>query len=354
MCEAQGVRWIDNWKFTSEFDGGNALASSWKRDARWEAGPSFSAEIARDCHGDPKTRKTKAYWFHFGVRPPKKYCGDVRFTLRGMCEQRDLSSTNYTFWMKTPRHPSWQRMPPGVSLRRSDVLGWECSWQHTFDGSPGHTYFAFCHPYSYGELMSWLDRLQADFGGAMATAEWRFLSRFGLLPTSGEGHDAELLTDSRTAPSKTLVSEVGPDIRFLGQGDENCVTRRGGRGIYFHRQTIALTPRNRAVELLTVTEAVDPGPPDELPDAVALALRQRGCEVSVPFRFPGRPVCFFSGRVHPGETPGQFATNGFLQFALSDKTPADSNPALLEPCTSVLCGRPLFLTSWCDFAMWTD
>lgn len=36
-----------------------------------------------------------------------------------------------------------------------------------------------------------------------------------------------------------------------------------------------------------------------------------------PMRYPGKPVVFVSARVHPGETPGSYMMEGFLNFIMS-------------------------------------
>lgn len=36
-----------------------------------------------------------------------------------------------------------------------------------------------------------------------------------------------------------------------------------------------------------------------------------------PMRYPGKPIVFVSARVHPGETPGSYMMEGFLNFILS-------------------------------------
>lgn len=294
--QAQGTTHLEGWEFTSAFDSGNALHSSWakvepgKEPEHADKIPTFSVDIARDCHGIPKAEKAKAFWFFFGVTPPRSdFVGEIKLIVNGMVEQRDLISTGYRPWASAPSQP-WCLLPmtAGVQMGPSQTFGWHCTWKYTFNGTPGTTRFAFCHPFSYTELMAWLDRLDADFG-------------------------------------RPRESPHGSEVYFFQSRDWHQNVSCGGDDVYFHRQTVAHTPMARRVELLTVTEMMDTLGPDELrehmPKAVLDALEQdEPSEVpgEPPLRFPGRPICFISGRVHPGETPGQFAVNGFLQFILSN------------------------------------
>merc|ERR1740121_269113 len=90
-------------------------------------------------------------------------------------------------------------------------------------------------------------------------------------------------------------------------------TPRAGSGIYFHRQELGRSLGGRPVDILTITsvdgasESESEEPPPSLP--------LRG---SSPRAFPGKPIVFFSARVHPGETPGQFAFVGALRHLLSE------------------------------------
>lgn len=100
---------------------------------------------------------------------------------------------------------------------------------------------------------------------------------------------------------------------------------RCGAGVYFHRQRLCVTPDGRRVDMLTVSQEPPPTPRKlvEVPPS-----SMRSCSVAVggetPARFFGeRQVVFVSARVHPGETPGQFAFFGLLQFLLSNDPRAE-------------------------------
>ncbi|CAK0908329.1 unnamed protein product [Prorocentrum cordatum] len=89
---------------------------------------------------------------------------------------------------------------------------------------------------------------------------------------------------------------------------------RAGSAVYFHRQELDRSLEERAVDLLTITAAPRRGEPRQL-ERYPPDLPLRG---EPPRHFPGRPVAFFSARVHPGETPGQFALLGALRLLLSE------------------------------------
>uniref|UniRef100_A0A7S1KYV4 Peptidase M14 domain-containing protein n=1 Tax=Alexandrium catenella TaxID=2925 RepID=A0A7S1KYV4_ALECA len=349
--QAQGTKMIKGWEFTSLFDGGNALWCSWTRQEPFKAKPggvtedveylTFSVEIARDCHGLKLMEKPKASWFYFGVTPERRYKGTVKFSVQGMCEQRDLFAAGYRPWVSSPSSPRWRRLDGDVEVGASKLFHWHCSWKYTFDGTEGMTRFAFCHPYGYGELMSWLNRLDAIFcrprpRGRMAEArvidsrrsQREFLERFelGLAEELPEAM-ATCSASSSSSHDEADAAEGGKaELNYFEDRDWHDDVPRAGTGIYYRRQTVARTPQGRWVEMLTITEepedAGDGWPRDELPEEVKQALHSRGAQSAAsakpPLRFPGRPVCFVSSRVHPGETPGQFAANGFLQFVLSD------------------------------------
>eukprot|EP00927_Polykrikos_kofoidii_P006342 TRINITY_DN12577_c0_g1_i3.p1 TRINITY_DN12577_c0_g1~~TRINITY_DN12577_c0_g1_i3.p1 ORF type:complete len:784 (-),score=134.17 TRINITY_DN12577_c0_g1_i3:98-2449(-) len=326
----QGAVTLDGWYFTSAFDSGNALPSSWRRETsvpRQQANgsgstPAFSVEIARDCHGNPRVERRKAFWFYFGVMPPDpSFEGEVKFTVRRISPTVDLYAAGHKPWVSSPSARPWRRVAGEASAGPSPAHDqWDLSWRYRFDGAAaplepgvdGTTYFAFCAPYGYSELLEWLDRVEAVF-----------------VRNPGEECDGNAT---------------------LQQGDEDAASNKApwlwhdvdfkaGSGIYCHRQVIAISPMGRRVDLITVTETVnglnDDWPREELPQSVEDALRgwktpealselaggtklAQDLEKPHPFRFPGRAVCFFSGRVHPGETPAQWAINGLLRFVLSD------------------------------------
>jgi len=318
---AQGTCFIGGFELTSEFDGGNAPVEQWSvltgEDNSLEG---FSLRIEPDTLCNSMARG-KSFWFSFGMRPvnPKSSSG-ARFRLKvsGLSYQEDLFDHGYAPVCHTPTRPVWRRVPGAIEYRKDkDEAGepsgtWSLTWTHqlALGDVDGMTYFAFCYPFSFGALQLHLAELERLV--AMASLDAKALAlelpcphdRHAACPCCGDGEAREL----------------------------RCEARRAGRNVYFHRQTLACTPQSRIVELLTVTQAEGgaeaelPCPRDceELPPSVQGALG--GLPSEPPRRFRGRPVCFASARVHPGETPGQFALLGLLHFLLSD----DPRAALLR------------------------
>ncbi|CAJ1392284.1 unnamed protein product [Effrenium voratum] len=99
-----------------------------------------------------------------------------------------------------------------------------------------------------------------------------------------------------------------------------------GEDVYFHRERLCLTKEGRRVELLTVSAGGSPPGSLETPPAAFLTASVAVDGDSPAAVFADRPVAFISARVHPGETPGQFAFLGMLRFLLSD----DARAALLR------------------------
>lgn len=332
---AQGEANIDGWSFTSDFDSGNALFTSWRREKPkachgvathpGSEAPSFSVEIARDCHGDPRLERARSFWFHFGVTPPDaNFDGDVWLTVRRMIPMFDLFSAGYRPWVSSPLARQWQRISSDeieAVASTSHEGTWDLSWRYRFDaeGGDGLTYFAFCIPYSYTSLLEWLRHLEEDMTQRQQSK----------LPELQE----EITPSPRSSTTKSSASGGGNLSSVSWPLLWHDMGHRAGSNIYFRRQLIGVSLQDRNIELLTITEAIEGAggpnwPREELPPSVAEALHQRfmSGELSDPtpptsdgaLRFPGRQVCFVSGRVHPGETPAQFAVNGFVRFILSD------------------------------------
>lgn len=101
-----------------------------------------------------------------------------------------------------------------------------------------------------------------------------------------------------------------------------------GENVYFHRQRLCLSKEGRRIDLLTLSEDLRDPTAKQVVEAPPEGFRT--CSVSVdgdtPARHFARPIIFVSARVHPGETPGQFAFLGFLRFLISD----DPRAALLR------------------------
>jgi len=293
----QGTCFVGDYEFTSDFDGGNALCDSWKLESEDNGIPTFSAEIAHDFKAT--TNRTKNFWFNFGVRPlnPKSAARTtIRIVMHRMSKLTDLLDNGYAPVCYRPSAPSWQRIESGlVTYQEEQEEGGKQAatiqliWLHQFRGwedADGTTYFAFCYPFSYVDLQIRLARIQQALKD-----------------------EADLSTD---------LGRLHQPRQAFGS-DANAPALVVGKSIYFHRQLVARTPAGRAVEMLTITEAPSAEeilPQEELPGHLKEALSE--LPSAPPLHFKGRKICFVSARVHPGETPGQFALLGLLEFLLSD------------------------------------
>lgn len=96
------------------------------------------------------------------------------------------------------------------------------------------------------------------------------------------------------------------------------------------RQTLCRTPQQRKIEVVTVSSPLLPCPIDGLgvgPSGNPPAIRHPSLPTgSCPRVLKQRPVVFITARVHPGETPASFVTQGLLSFLLS----SDPRAALLR------------------------
>jgi len=328
---SQGTCFINSglgWalEFTSDFEGGNAPPESWSLEKGDEGPnvPTFSVSVAPDRLWNPgQVRaydKARHYWFFFGVTPLEASLPSegisFRLKVRGMLRQEDLFENGYAPVVHSPSCPLWRRVDEALVhyQREKDVAGEplpsaECSWKHRLgkEDAAGTTYFAFCYPFSFADLQGMLARIERALSASPG-------AQLGTAPV----------------PRLGCLHQLHAGCAYMPFGDQVIEPPDYGQSVYFHRQLFARTPQGRTVEILTITEALgapveeDSAQYDELPAPVQEALG--GLPSSAPLVFPGRPICFASARVHPGESPSQFAMLGLLQFLLSD----DPRAALLR------------------------
>eukprot|EP00418_Pyrodinium_bahamense_P021831 CAMPEP_0179151064 /NCGR_PEP_ID=MMETSP0796-20121207/73313_1 /TAXON_ID=73915 /ORGANISM="Pyrodinium bahamense, Strain pbaha01" /LENGTH=800 /DNA_ID=CAMNT_0020852115 /DNA_START=22 /DNA_END=2421 /DNA_ORIENTATION=+ len=240
-----------------------------------------------------------------GVSPVQEEAGDDRLTIRlavcNMNNQSKLYRQGYRPWFRTlPHNPRWQRLSDAPSVDFSFSWGGEPAdggtgfvirWQHALQRDGSTTFFAFCVPFGYDycrELLGALERALA----------------------------ADPMPDAAAGLSAGAAGEHA--MRCLSGAMQEDWIPRAGAGIYFHRQELGRSLEGRVVELVTVTAAGGAGSARGDAGAVDAPPPEVGLLGEPPRHFPGRPVVFFSARVHPGETPGQFALIGGLRFLLSD------------------------------------
>eukprot|EP00930_Biecheleria_cincta_P084603 TRINITY_DN74052_c0_g1_i1.p1 TRINITY_DN74052_c0_g1~~TRINITY_DN74052_c0_g1_i1.p1 ORF type:complete len:975 (+),score=123.84 TRINITY_DN74052_c0_g1_i1:137-3061(+) len=160
----------------------------------------------------------------------------------------------------------------------------------------GTTYFAFAPAYGYADLEEHLERLDSFLASS---------PRPGLeLPA--------YIPDPRAGAPWSEESPWKPQV---------------GAAVYFHQQSLCVTPQGRSVKLLTVTAQDDLEHQHRIPVEVPPLCIRTSCFTTggeTPAKlFATRRIIFISARVHPGETPGQFACFGFINFILSNDPRAE-------------------------------
>mmetsp|Transcript_153428 Transcript_153428/g.490379 ORF Transcript_153428/g.490379 Transcript_153428/m.490379 type:complete len:968 (-) Transcript_153428:194-3097(-) len=225
------------------------------------------------------------------AQPSDEIYGDtlsVRLSVCDMNNQSRIYRQGYRPWFRTPDNPQWRRMPDTADLGFSYEWGGEISdggtgfsirWKHRLRRDCNPTYFAFCAPYGYDDWVWLRQSLEVGFGEA----------------------------------AKPVDDHYNP-MQCLSEAIQDNWLPKVGKGIYYHRQELGRSLEGRVVDILTITAASPKGGNVELEEALA-GLDMPG---TPPLSFPGRPIVFFSARVHPGETPGQYALLGALRHLLSD------------------------------------
>lgn len=215
-----------------------------------------------------------------------------------MNNQSTIYRQGYRPWLRTPDNPQWRRLTDTVDScfsyewggeKAEGGRGFRIRWRHRLRRCAGPTFFAFCMPFGYADWVALRNCLDASFSTMLGDQ------------SSTQGN----VNNSMTALSDAIQDKWLPKV---------------GKGIYFHRQELGRSLEGRVVDLLTITAQMDTIQTDA--DGVKPALEEPPVNVDIPGvparHFPGRQIVFFSARVHPGETPGQFSFLGALRHLLSD------------------------------------
>lgn len=249
----------------------------------------------------------------------------IDLVVRNMNNQSKLFKEGYKPWWRRDGE-LWRRLPESNETCFSFEWGGEPAeggtglsirWRSRLENGAGTTFFAFCAPFGYEDCQRLLDTLEsrvyeasvACFTGMQVNPSW---------------------------PLRCISAELQEEW-----------SPRVGHGIYFHRQQLGKSLDGRTIELLTITssarqawDAVEvvevvetPPPPEDLGDSPRSQVEEDPPKAATgedtlpsdlpdvgenaPHHFVGRPLIFLSARVHPGETPGQFAFLGLLRFLLS-------------------------------------
>ncbi|CAM9478231.1 unnamed protein product, partial [Heterosigma akashiwo] len=260
---------IDGITFSSDFDSGNL--GRVERDDRGR----FRVWPAPDCQGTEHQRKS-CLWWYFSVRggePNQK----IRIVVMNVGKAIALYKHGMRPVARRGAQGGWARLKTPVACK---VVKGSKGKLWTQEGEPDgwentETYFAFCFPYSYEDCQEELAKIEEEYG------------------ISGSIKSAA-------------------DIQKVAQAKHNS--------IYFFREHLANSVEGRRVDLLTITDfdgyehcaQTEPFIHDRLfPDR----SKPR------PTIGVGKETVFVSARVHPGETPGQFALLGLLRLLLDPADP---------------------------------
>ena len=223
-----------------------------------------------------------------------------------------------------PSRPCWSRVSEPVEYQGGKGSDFAIHVRHLVDSSPGETiYFAFCYPYSYGDLcakLAWIDalfdlppaqvallasdhhKLEAAAGGSNSLAAAAL--RAALEANTATRRDDMKHANETAAASATFAAASMPSQRPLG--------------VYYRRELLTYSVEGRRIELITITGhrggaryAEPPLDPPLLPET----HRQR------PSFFPKKRVILVTSRVHPGETPASFVVDGLLELLLRADDP---------------------------------
>lgn len=224
----------------------------------------FNVWTKPDCADTPVENGNRS-WFYFGIRgwTPNRL---IKINIMNMNRQGKLYSQGYMpFFKIVPGKPKWERVRDRPSYETVDGQ-FILSFTFRFPDLKGGTcYFAFSFPWSYTESQEQMAELDKKFANCI------------------------------------MMSPDSPPHQ-----------------IYYHRELLCHSLDKLRVDLLTITSCHgmtncrEPRFDKNLfPDKDTPRCRT----------FQGKRIFLLSSRVHPGETPGSFVYNGFLDFILRDNDP---------------------------------
>eukprot|EP00002_Diphylleia_rotans_P002003 TRINITY_DN11208_c0_g1_i3.p1 TRINITY_DN11208_c0_g1~~TRINITY_DN11208_c0_g1_i3.p1 ORF type:complete len:392 (+),score=58.14 TRINITY_DN11208_c0_g1_i3:69-1244(+) len=246
----QKIWTLNGLTFSCDFDSGNLLRVESIGKAH-----QYQVWVRPDNAGTIHENHNRT-WFYFSVSGAQRGT-HVEITIMNLNRQSKLYCNDYrVIYRSLPSNSIWTRIPGFV--RGMMVEGqYQIKFRHQMEFDANTVFFAFCYPFSYGELQ---EKLQ--------------------------------LLDSR--------AEL-----FLRQD------------IYYHREVLVRSLMGRRVDLITISSCAGMQGAEEIrldglfPDTQSTRARQ----------FQNKKVIFITARVHPGETPGSFVMDGVLDFALDPSDP---------------------------------
>jgi hypothetical protein len=233
-------------------------------DASFEGGNMARAERVDDneydifLRGDVMNPKYRL-WFHFCVANVQAGQQTV-FTIVNFSKSKSLYRHGMAPVVRSSLRPNWHRLPAQHTYwYKSKRHGnrYVMSWAFIFDEEQDSYEFAYSYPFSY----------------------------------------------------TSLLYELGY-LEFMG-----------ARG-QFRRQTLCRTPQQRKIEVITLSSPLMPCPIDGLVSSGPSSGLLPAVRPMPPMGgagqkgFKQKPVVFITARVHPGETPASFVTQGLLSFLL--------------------------------------
>lgn len=285
---AQQVITFDEWIFDSSFDSGNIQKVE-------QVGPTeFDFWVAPD-NFKTEQESQKRFWFYFQVFPRKPIeKGEERvvtFNIKNMAtmHHRQYSDSMVPVYKSIPYSDTWKYLPTKLTKYSLGKENIELSFEYKFTSADKRVYLAFSFPYSYTDVIKFVDSIN------------------------------HLYTDDKD--------------------------------IYFHRELLTLTKELRRIDLLTITakgpkfeeaiakylkervlENLFPLIQSEIND-LSLLHKMNPKLLKRPPIFPKQYI-FITARVHAAEAGGSYMFEGFVKRLL-DKSDEVSR-RLLEKFVFIL------------------
>jgi len=311
---------IDGLLFSSEFDSGNSGHVLKDESGRYCIWPAL------DCAGTPYEKRSCTWWYFTvaGGIPNQS----IQLVIMNVGRTLGLFKSGMRPVLKvTPFSNEWSRMKtPVVCEEIENPNGKTCSVQFSFEfpgirkhaPSPAPISTRISGSSFRKRTDQKVQRGSIDTDNSSTTSEATIqkyrevvVAHFAFcFPYSYEDGQAELLQ---------LEEEYGFSKHL--QPEEIAAERKRLNNIYFYREHLTNSIEGRRIDLLTITDfdGIDPNHLEDHFSNNSSVFPER--DSPRPHRFHGKTAVFVSARVHPGETPGQFAFLGMLRFLLDKEDP---------------------------------
>ena len=327
---------IGNLTFSGDFDSGNLGRIEKSQDCDSE----FVVWPRSDCEGTPQATKSRT-WFCFSVQgavPGQELKFDIRMTPQVKLYEHGMRPV----FRALPSQPEWTRVARSTPCNGSRVLDhFSIRLHHTVQTPADEVlFFAFCYPFTYGDLMArlaWLDTLFGD--EARLRNRWLHLEQLKMraagvdfraaglpqeLLEADEPHkvDPTALRDAAYLAALEASVEAGPlKAKLLGAAAAHAAEAMlplelpldefGAPLVHYRREVLTRSLEGRRIDVITITGQPQPHP-NIPPDLLS------GERVDRPQR---KRVVLLSARVHPGETPATHVIDGAIHFLLRSNDP---------------------------------